>query len=77
MWATVLSDRCGHKRTPRALGSVALDMKMHIQVKFEEHETVSAVDDAFISCWVGRLALHRRQGWLGSRHAEKITAMHG
>eukprot|EP00445_Apocalathium_hangoei_P036178 CAMPEP_0203944210 /NCGR_PEP_ID=MMETSP0359-20131031/80011_1 /ASSEMBLY_ACC=CAM_ASM_000338 /TAXON_ID=268821 /ORGANISM="Scrippsiella Hangoei, Strain SHTV-5" /LENGTH=59 /DNA_ID=CAMNT_0050875187 /DNA_START=382 /DNA_END=561 /DNA_ORIENTATION=+ len=30
-------------------------MKMHIQVKFEEHETVSAVDDAFISCWVGML----------------------
>ena len=57
------------------LSSAALDMKMHIEVKLEKHEAVCAVDDAFISCWVGRPALHRRQGWLGCRHAEEISVM--
>mmetsp|Transcript_87632 Transcript_87632/g.283136 ORF Transcript_87632/g.283136 Transcript_87632/m.283136 type:complete len:80 (+) Transcript_87632:117-356(+) len=48
---------------------------MHIEMKFERHEAVYAVDDAFISCWVERLALHRRRGWPGCRHAEEITEM--
>jgi len=57
------------------LSSVASDMEMHIEMKFERHEAVCSVDDAFISCWVGRLALHRRRGWLRCRHAEEITEM--
>ena len=73
MWATVRL--VGTSERLEALSSAALDMKMHIEVKLEKHEAVCAVDDAFISCWVGRPALHRRQGWLGCRHAEEITVM--
>jgi len=41
------------------LGSVALDMERHIEVKYEKHQAVCAVDDALISRRVGQPALHR------------------
>ena len=55
------------------LGSAAHDAEMHIEMVSKKHEIECAVDDAFISCWVGQFASHRQWGWLGCRHRRFLS----